>query len=299
MSERKTQAPAEGDEMLEPLIYAAMMHNGKPKTLAEFERAAANVADMLQRRAEVTHEKPVASIYISADGSREFDDWRVELPPGNHQLFTAPRSAQPQPESLPHPGTPEAEEMIDKLLAEHNRPANMKNAARAGYMAARRLLQLARTPLPNVQPKGTVVAYRALKTGALMDAAEVEKLWPTAHDRVKAMWAPLVYATPDTQAPAPAQQGGVDCIGLALDLEARAKTVGSQTTERAMKAAAHGLRLLAASRAPAVGAEPLSGTPPRADYVKAARGIEGSGVPYGDWPELPLKLPPALPGLAI
>lgn len=113
-------APAvtHGSDMLEPLIYAAMMHNGKPKTVAEFERVAANVADMLQRRAADAHEKPVASIYISADGSREFDDWRVDLPPGNHQLFTAPRPAQPQPESLPHPGAPEAEEMIDKLLAD-------------------------------------------------------------------------------------------------------------------------------------------------------------------------------------
>lgn len=48
--------------------------------------------------------------------------------------------------------------------------------------------------------------------------------------------------------------GGVDCIGLALDLEARAKTVESQTTERAMRAAAHGLRLLATPRP----AEPVS-----------------------------------------
>ena len=44
--------------------------------------------------------------------------------------------------------------------------------------------------------------------------------------------------------------GGVDCIGLALDLEARATTVESQTTERAMRAAAHGLRLLAAAQPP-------------------------------------------------
>lgn len=51
------------------------------------------------------------------------------------------------------------------------------------------------------------------------------------------------------QSPAEAH-GGVDCIGLALDLEARAKTVESQNTERAMKAAAHGLRLLAAKPQP-------------------------------------------------
>lgn len=165
MRDALAQAPAEGDGMLEPLIYAAMMHNGKPKTVAEFERAAANVADMLQRRAEVTHNKPAASIYISDDGSREFDDWRVDLPPGNHQLFTAPRPGQPQPESLPHPGSPEADKMLDALLAEYGQPVNMKNAARAGYMAARRLLQHARQPLPatddaepNVQPKGMQAA---------------------------------------------------------------------------------------------------------------------------------------------
>ena len=40
--------------------------------------------------------------------------------------------------------------------------------------------------------------------------------------------------------------GGVDFIGLALDLEEREKTVESQTTKRAMSAAAHGLRLMGA-----------------------------------------------------
>ena len=40
--------------------------------------------------------------------------------------------------------------------------------------------------------------------------------------------------------------GGVDFVGLALDLEEREKTVESQTTKRAMSAAAHGLRLMGA-----------------------------------------------------
>lgn len=96
--------------MLKPLIYAAMMHNGKPKTVAEFERAAATVAEMLERRA----------------------------------------SEQPLPETLPHPGSPEADKMLDVLLTEYGHPANAKNAARAGYMAARRLLQHARQQLPAV-----------------------------------------------------------------------------------------------------------------------------------------------------
>lgn len=36
----------------------------------------------------------------------------------------------------------------------------------------------------------------------------------------------------------------VDCIGIALELESRVKAVESQTTERAMRRAAHALRLL-------------------------------------------------------
>lgn len=180
------QAPAEGDDILEPLIYAAMMHNGKPKTVAEFERAAANVADMLQRRAEVTHNKPVASIYISDDGSREFDDWRVDLPPGNHQLFTAPRPDQPQPESLPHPGAPEAEEMIEKLLAECNRPSNMKNAARAGYMAAKRLLDsLSAIPSPAVRTE------------------------PLSPDQLQTLWSPYAGAAPFSYARAIERAHGI------------------------------------------------------------------------------------------
>lgn len=126
LAAHRAQAPAEGDDILEPLIYAAMMHNGTPKTVVDFERAAANVTEMLERRG----------------------------------------TAQPVLEALPHPGSLEADEMIDELLAEYGHPANAKNAARAGYMAARRLLQHARQPLPavddaaapatqaNVQPKG-------------------------------------------------------------------------------------------------------------------------------------------------
>ena len=60
------------------------------------------------------------------------------------------------------------------------------------------------------------------------------------------------YTAPAT-AEQPAEPTDVDWRGLALDLEARAKTVESQTTERAMLAAAHGLRLIgpAAATAPA------------------------------------------------
>jgi hypothetical protein len=43
-----------------------------------------------QRRGE-----PVASIYITESGEREFDDWRVPLPVGSTELFAAPQPAEP------------------------------------------------------------------------------------------------------------------------------------------------------------------------------------------------------------
>lgn len=36
---------------------------------------------------------PVASIYITNDGQREFDDWRAPLPVGRNELFAAPQPA--------------------------------------------------------------------------------------------------------------------------------------------------------------------------------------------------------------
>ena len=35
-------------------------------------------------------QEPVASIYISSSGEREFDDWNCALPIGRHELYTAP-----------------------------------------------------------------------------------------------------------------------------------------------------------------------------------------------------------------
>ena len=50
-----------------------------------------------------------------------------------------------------------------------------------------------------------------------------------------------LYTTPQPQRE---WVGTVDCIGLALDLEAQVKRVESQTVERAMLAAANGLRII-------------------------------------------------------
>ena len=43
-----------------------------------------------------------------------------------------------EPADLPRPGSPEASAMIDSVLAEYGWPSNTKNAARAGFEAARR-----------------------------------------------------------------------------------------------------------------------------------------------------------------
>ena len=53
-----------------------------------------------------------------------------------------------EPVALSHPGSPEASAMMDSVLAEYEWPANPKNAARAGYEAARRLT----APQPAVVP---------------------------------------------------------------------------------------------------------------------------------------------------
>lgn len=62
-----------------------------------------------------------------------------------------PADAQPAPSepavpALPHPGSPEASAMLDSLLSEYGWPANPKNAARAGYEAARRLMAAPQPP---------------------------------------------------------------------------------------------------------------------------------------------------------
>jgi hypothetical protein len=57
-----------------------------------------------------------------------------------------------QPVALPHPGSPEASAMMDSVLAEYGWPANHKNAARAGYEAARRMLTAPTSPTPPCRP---------------------------------------------------------------------------------------------------------------------------------------------------
>lgn len=58
---------------------------------AEFNAAQASHAAPKQAEQQAG---PVASIYISADGSREFDDWKCPLPVGRNELYTHPAPSQ-------------------------------------------------------------------------------------------------------------------------------------------------------------------------------------------------------------
>jgi hypothetical protein len=70
-------------------------------------------------------------------------------------------ATHPAPQrAIPHPGSPEASAMIDSVLAEYGWPANTKNAARAGYVAAQRMLAAAPEASPQpVAQEGEPVAY--------------------------------------------------------------------------------------------------------------------------------------------
>lgn len=53
--------------------------------------------DRLREMAEGAQGEAVASIYVSAGGAREFDDWRHPLPTGRTLLYIAPVEAALHP----------------------------------------------------------------------------------------------------------------------------------------------------------------------------------------------------------
>lgn len=89
--------------------------------------------------------------------------------------------------------------------------------------------------------------------------------WASANDALDLHRKRLAASPAPAEAKEEPKQGGVDCIGLALELEARAKLVESQTTERAMLAAANGLRLLATPQPQA--AQPVAMTDEQIDEL--------------------------------
>jgi hypothetical protein len=55
----------------------------------------------LKAALEQPEQEPVASIYISQSGEREFDDWKCKLPIGRNLLYTTPPAAQAAPVQEP------------------------------------------------------------------------------------------------------------------------------------------------------------------------------------------------------
>lgn len=48
----------------------------------------------LASKPPAVEQKPVASIYISPNGEREFDDWKHDLPTGRNELYLGPQPEQ-------------------------------------------------------------------------------------------------------------------------------------------------------------------------------------------------------------
>ena len=46
--------------------------------------------DRIEESLAQPEQEPVASIYVTPGGEREFDDWRHDLPIGRNQLYTTP-----------------------------------------------------------------------------------------------------------------------------------------------------------------------------------------------------------------
>lgn len=72
---------------------------------------------------------------------------------------------------LPTPGSPEASAMIDSVLAEYQWPSNSKNAARAGYVAATRMLAQAPAAEPQGKPLQGCIDDLIGKHGSLRSVA--------------------------------------------------------------------------------------------------------------------------------
>ena len=68
--------------------YEAMVELEQKIRLQQAEKQTA--LNGLAETSREIEQKPVASIYISSNGDREFDDWKCTLPIGRNELYTAP-----------------------------------------------------------------------------------------------------------------------------------------------------------------------------------------------------------------
>jgi hypothetical protein len=65
------------------------------------QKATQEAITALRTALEQPQQEPVASIYISQSGEREFDDWKCKLPIGRNLLYTTPPAAQAAPVQEP------------------------------------------------------------------------------------------------------------------------------------------------------------------------------------------------------
>jgi hypothetical protein len=93
----------------------------------------------------VTQQQALEALSAMDDFARMCVGVDAHGPRGVLERFIAAAPAAP---ALPNPGSPEVSAMIDSVLAEYNWPANTKNAARAGYVAATRLMAAPAAPAP-------------------------------------------------------------------------------------------------------------------------------------------------------
>jgi hypothetical protein len=138
----------------------------------------------------------------------------------------------------------------DEILSLHRQLAGERLRADQGWERAeaksRECIELReRQAAPHAPADDLSPAYKWLEMVAATNYGEVRQaaLSMMAYYQGAAFPAP---AAPHAQA----EPVTVDWLGLALDLEAQAKRVQSQTAERAMNAAANGLRLMGAAPVP-------------------------------------------------
>ena len=120
----------------------------------------------------------------------------------NRRAFRAMvAAAPPAPQAasepmLPHPGSPEASAIIDSKLAEYNWPSNSKNAARAGFEAARALLAAHPVKPMRAVEMATATAKEYMKFFNGLTMAEgigkhgVVKQWPDVAASEPVAWLP-------------------------------------------------------------------------------------------------------------
>lgn len=111
---------------------------GEVERLRAIAREAAESAT--QHQADVLRLKADHAALRQALEALEADDSKLWPSEKRSGAITAARAALDARQEPVRPGSPEASAMIDSVLAEYNWPSNPKNAARAGFVAAQRML---------------------------------------------------------------------------------------------------------------------------------------------------------------